>query len=319
MIEELVPSVLGMLTASPGKAATASFVWGLASILLSPCHLASVPLMAGYAARDAADPTADGKTAGRRAALCGIAFTVGLFIIAAVGAVCALLGLLLGTVPKALSLSIGLLFIVLGLQTAGFIRLPIRPIVPAQFRLRGLLGAMVLGAGYGLLSGPCTFGFLAPVFAAATLPGNPSVGFVLLLAFALGHCLPIAAAGASTALCSIYLSSRFADFAQTTGRKAAGLLIAAAGRTRRDLVGRSATCRPGFWHGLRKDPSSEGEIPLHGRSAVHPGALKVAPHAFAEEVAFAEKILRISMSASGGQFKPEGCPAGILSKELRKN
>lgn len=181
MIEELVPSVLGMLTASPGKAATASFVWGLASILLSPCHLASVPLMAGYAARDAADPTADGKTAGRRAALCGIAFTVGLFIsIAAVGAVCALLGLLLGTVPKALSLSIGLLFIVLGLQTAGFIRLPIRPIVPAQFRLRGLLGAMVLGAGYGLLSGPCTFGFLAPVFAAATLPGNPSVGFVLL-------------------------------------------------------------------------------------------------------------------------------------------
>lgn len=80
MIEELVPSVLGMLTASPGKAATASFVWGLASILLSPCHLASVPLMAGYAARDAADPTADGKTAGRRAALCGIAFTVGLFI-----------------------------------------------------------------------------------------------------------------------------------------------------------------------------------------------------------------------------------------------
>jgi hypothetical protein len=52
---------------------------------------------------------------------------------------------------------------------------------------------------------------------------------------------------------------------------------------------------------------------------VHPGALKVAPHAFAEEVAFAEKILRISMSASGGQFKPEGCPAGILSKELRKN
>ena len=230
MIEELVPSVLGMLTASPGKAATASFVWGLASILLSPCHLASVPLMAGYAARDAADPTADGKTAGRRAALCGIAFTVGLFIsIAAVGAVCALLGLLLGTVPKAPSLSIGLLFIVLGLQTAGFIRLPIRPIVPAQFRLRGLLGAMVLGAGYGLLSGPCTFGFLAPVFAAATLPGNPSVGFVLLLAFALGHCLPIAAAGASTALCSIYLSSRFADFAQTTGRKAAGLLIAAAG------------------------------------------------------------------------------------------
>ena len=47
MIEELVPAVLGMLTASPWNAAAASFVWGLASILLSPCHLASVPLMAG--------------------------------------------------------------------------------------------------------------------------------------------------------------------------------------------------------------------------------------------------------------------------------
>ena len=55
------------------------------------------------------------------------------------------------------------------------------------------------------------------------------VSAVLVAAFAAGHCLPIAAAGASSALCSAYLSSRFADFAQKTGRKAAGLLIAAAG------------------------------------------------------------------------------------------
>ena len=229
MIEELVPAVLGMLTASPWKAAAASFVWGLASILLSPCHLASVPLMAGYAARDAGQ-AADPRTAGRRAAICGVVFTVGLFLsIAAVGAVCSLLGVLLGAVPRAVTAGIGLLFIVLGLQTAGFIRLPIRPIVPAGFRLTGPFGALVLGAGYGILSGPCTFGFLAPVFAAAALPGSQAVGTVLVAAFAAGHCLPIAAAGASSALCSAYLSSRFADFAQKTGRKAAGLLIAAAG------------------------------------------------------------------------------------------
>ena len=233
MIEELVPAVLGMLNASHGKAAAASFVWGLASILLSPCHLASVPLMAGYAAREAVertDTTAQGAAPGRRAAVCGIVFTVGLFLsIAAVGAVCSLLGVLLGTVPRAVTAGIGLLFIVLGLQTAGFIRLPIRPIVPAGFRLTGPFGALVLGAGYGILSGPCTFGFLAPVFAAAALPGSQAVGAVLVAAFAAGHCLPIAAAGASSALCSAYLSSRFADFAQKTGRKAAGLLIAAAG------------------------------------------------------------------------------------------
>ena len=57
----------------------------------------------------------------------------------------------------------------------------------------------------------------------------PGAATVLVAAFAAGHCLPIAAAGASSALCSAYLSSRFADFAQNTGRKAAGLLIAAAG------------------------------------------------------------------------------------------
>lgn len=231
MIEELVPAVLDMLTASPWKAAAASFVWGLASILLSPCHPASVPLMAGYAARDAGQ-AADPRTAGRRAAICGVVFTAGLFLsIAAVGAVCALLGVLLGTVPRALAFCIGLLFIVLGLQTAGFSRLPIRPIVPARFQLAGPFGALVLGAGYGILSGPCTFGFLAPVFAAAALPDSQAAGAVLLLAFGAGHCLPIAAAGTSTALCSTYLSNRFADFAQNTGRKTAGLLIAAAGAT----------------------------------------------------------------------------------------
>ncbi|MBN1346113.1 MAG: cytochrome C biogenesis protein, partial [Phycisphaerae bacterium] len=33
---------------TPALAVAASFVWGVLSILLSPCHLASIPLIVGF-------------------------------------------------------------------------------------------------------------------------------------------------------------------------------------------------------------------------------------------------------------------------------
>ena len=33
---------------TPTVAITAAFVWGILSILLSPCHLASIPLIVGF-------------------------------------------------------------------------------------------------------------------------------------------------------------------------------------------------------------------------------------------------------------------------------
>ena len=48
MFEELFTFLYNLMTGSVWWAIIASFTWGLLSILLSPCHLSSIPLVVGY-------------------------------------------------------------------------------------------------------------------------------------------------------------------------------------------------------------------------------------------------------------------------------
>jgi cytochrome c-type biogenesis protein len=48
MIRELFTHLTRAVEATPAIAILASFVWGILSILLSPCHLASIPLIVGF-------------------------------------------------------------------------------------------------------------------------------------------------------------------------------------------------------------------------------------------------------------------------------
>ncbi len=48
MIEELFTILYNAMMGSAWLALLASFMWGVLSILLSPCHLSSIPLVVGY-------------------------------------------------------------------------------------------------------------------------------------------------------------------------------------------------------------------------------------------------------------------------------
>ena len=65
--------------------------------------------------------------------------------------------------------------------------------------LKGMLGAFTLGLAYGVLSGSCTFGFIAPILAIITVQGKIAAGTLLIILFGIGHCLPIVVAGSSAA------------------------------------------------------------------------------------------------------------------------
>jgi cytochrome c-type biogenesis protein len=54
-----------------GLAAVGCFLWGVVSVLFSPCHLASIPLIVGYVAGQ------DRMVEGRQAALYAGLFTTG--------------------------------------------------------------------------------------------------------------------------------------------------------------------------------------------------------------------------------------------------
>ena len=48
MIEQLFTALSHAVEGSPGLALGASFLWGMLSVVLSPCHLASIPLIVGF-------------------------------------------------------------------------------------------------------------------------------------------------------------------------------------------------------------------------------------------------------------------------------
>jgi cytochrome c-type biogenesis protein len=71
-----------------------------------------------------------------------------------------------------------------------------------------LLAAFILGLVFGIALGPCTFAYMAPMLAVTfRLAGQaPVYSAVLLLAYGLGHCAVIVAAGSSTELVQRFLN-----------------------------------------------------------------------------------------------------------------
>jgi cytochrome c-type biogenesis protein len=94
-----------------------------------------------------------------------------------------------------------------------------------RLNLKGKLGAFVLGLAYGVLSGSCTFGFIAPILAIITVQEKIATGIILIVLFAVGHCLPIVIAGSSTAAVKKLLENSAWNGAGTWFRKGAGSLV----------------------------------------------------------------------------------------------
>ena len=85
-------------------AATAAFAWGVLSILLSPCHLSSIPLIVAYIGEA-------GARSPRRAFALSAVFAVGILVtIGLIGVVTAALGRMLGDVGTYGNYLIALIF-----------------------------------------------------------------------------------------------------------------------------------------------------------------------------------------------------------------
>jgi cytochrome c-type biogenesis protein len=171
------------------------FLWGMVSVLFSPCHLASIPLIVGYVGGQ------NHLIEGRKATLYAVVFTSGLFItIAVIGVACSLLGRMLGDVGPYWTIAVGLLLLWVALDMLGVAKCSMSSGLMARLTLKGLSGAFVLGLAYGVLSGSCTFGFIAPILAIVSVQDKLFTGVAFILLFAIGHCIPIVAAGSSTAM-----------------------------------------------------------------------------------------------------------------------
>jgi cytochrome c-type biogenesis protein len=105
MLERLFTHLTHAVEGSPLIALSAAFVWGVLSILLSPCHLASIPLIVGFIDQQ-------GRIATRRAFAISLLFSVGILItIGAIGAITAAAGRMMGDVGRWGNYAVAVIFL----------------------------------------------------------------------------------------------------------------------------------------------------------------------------------------------------------------
>jgi cytochrome c-type biogenesis protein len=201
MIEEIFIALSHAVEGAPQLALAAAAAWGILSIVLSPCHLASIPLIVGFISEQ-------GQVTVRRAFWTSTLFAVGILItIAAVGAITAAAGRMMGDVGRWGNYFVAVIFFVVGLHLIGMIPLNFSGAGQVGMKRRGLWAAFILGLVFGIALGPCTFAYMAPMLAVTfKMAGTaPVYSAALLLAYGLGHCAVIVIAGTFTEMVERYL------------------------------------------------------------------------------------------------------------------
>ncbi len=202
MIEDLFTVLYNAMNGSVLLALMASFSWVVLSILLSPCHLSSIPLVVGYIA-------SQGQISIGRTFNISIVFSLGILItIGLIGVVTAYLGRLMGDVGVYGNFIVASIFFLVGLYLLDIIKIDWNSAGLKQTKSKGLLAALILGLLFGIALGPCTFAYMAPVLGTVfqTAQTDIVLAFLFLVAFGLGHCSIITGAGTLTGQVQKYLA-----------------------------------------------------------------------------------------------------------------
>jgi cytochrome c-type biogenesis protein len=206
---------------APVIALTAALVWGVLSVVLSPCHLASIPLIVGYIAEQR-------ELTPRRALALSSLFALGILVtIALLGGVTAALGRMAGDIGPYGNYLVAGIFFVVGLHLLDVIPLSFNGAGQVARPGRGLAAAFLLGLLFGIALGPCTFAFMAPVLGVTFRAGasDPLFAAGLLTAYGLGHCGVIAAAGTSIEAVQRYMQWNERSPGLRIVKKSCGVLV----------------------------------------------------------------------------------------------
>ena len=220
-MEQLFTSLTHAVEGTLALAVSAAFIWGILSILLSPCHLASIPLIVGFIDQQ-------GQITTRRAFWISTLFAVGILItIGVIGAITAAAGRMLGDVGRYGNYFVAVIFFVVGLYLLDVIRLALPGAAQPGIKRKGMLAAFILGLVFGVALGPCTFAYMAPMLAvtfklAAT---NLPYGILLLLLYGVGHCSVIVLAGTFTEVVEHYLHWNERSKGAVILKKVCGVLV----------------------------------------------------------------------------------------------
>jgi cytochrome c-type biogenesis protein len=202
MMQQLFTILTRAVEGTSFLAVGATFIWGVLSILLSPCHLASIPLIVGFIDQQ-------GRMSTKRAFVISVLFAVGILItIAAIGIITVAAGRMLGDVGKFGNYFVAVIFFVVGLILLDVIPMPFSGPGQVTMKKRGMLAAFILGLVFGVAIGPCTFAYMAPMLGVTFKLASTNIlyGAFLLIVYGLGHCSVIVFAGTCTELVQRYMN-----------------------------------------------------------------------------------------------------------------
>ncbi len=220
-MQELFTTLTQAVEGSAAVAIAASFVWGVLSIVLSPCHLASIPLIIGFIDEQ-------GRISTRRAFWISTLFALGILItIGLIGAITAAAGRMMGDVGRYGNYFVAFIFFLVGLHLLDVIPMPWSGPGQVGMKRKGALAAFVLGLVFGVALGPCTFAYMAPMLGVTfkLASTNLAYGVFLLLMYGVGHCSVIVFAGTFTEVIQRYLNWNERSKGSVLLKKICGVLV----------------------------------------------------------------------------------------------
>ena len=216
-------STIGELIQNQGWLAfPACFLGGVISSA-SPCVLAMIPLVIGYVG---------GYSEGsqKKAIQYSVVFTIGLTITFTVlGVIAGAMGRLFGDVGSFWNYVLPPVAILLGLYLLGVFNFSIG--ISQRFlpKRKALLGALLMGLFFGIVTSPCATPVLAVILTFAATKQEIVYSGGLLLAYALGHWVLVLGAGISAGFAQRVLASKGISNFSTYSKKAGGVILIGVG------------------------------------------------------------------------------------------
>lgn len=189
-MNQLLESLSVMIKESLWLAPVLALLAGLLTSI-TPCSLSTIPLVIGVVGGAGHKDT-------KRAFKLSPTFAVGTAItFTALGTAASLAGKLIGTSAKWWYIGLGILMVLMALQTWDIFQ-----IIPSTYLIsknpkRGYIGALVAGILAGIFSSPCSTPVLIALLAIVAGKGNVVWGMLLLLLYSVGHAVLAVIAGTS--------------------------------------------------------------------------------------------------------------------------
>lgn len=160
---------------------------------LMPCSLASIPLVIGFVGSGDT-----GQADKRRPLKLSLVFALGLTLsFTVLGIIAATAGVLMGSAQRWWYLALGVLMVLMALQTWELFTFIPASYLIARTNRQGYAGAFIAGTLGGLFSSPCSTPVLIALLALVAGQGQLAWGILLLLFYAAGHSALAVLAGTS--------------------------------------------------------------------------------------------------------------------------